>query len=284
VALLPNNHDGTGTFGSPLALFLSAASVPAPFVSAVAVADMNLDGTPDVILSTNDGIHVLLNSKSNPGAFTDQGAVPLYSKSDNIVNASLIDIADMNLDGFPDVVAAMGGNICILAGDGTGHLGEPSQGFSSGPNSYQLKATDVNGDGSPDVLVSNTSGFSTVLNAQSATSGAPIAQFNEVSADFGSVNDGVTVSSSIILNNTGTAAPLITNIALTNATGNPFGYQISSCTGTTVLTLPLSISPEGPAPSLHRSRQIRPARSAASCSFTTTLPRATLRTPKRLPA
>jgi len=242
-ALLPNNADGSGTFGSPLALFLTTATSPFPFVSSVAVADMNRDGTPDVVISANDGIHVLLNSKSNPGAFTDQGAVPLYSATDNIVNASLIDIADIDQDGLQDVVAVVGGNIYVFRGDGVGGIGSPVQGFSSGPNSYQLKAIDVNGDGSPDVLVSNTSGFSPVLNAMAAPTGSPLAQFNNISLNFGGIAAGLSETLQFDLVNSGAAPLLITNIAFANSTGNEFTYQVVSCTGASFGILPMSMPP-----------------------------------------
>jgi uncharacterized repeat protein (TIGR01451 family) len=167
-ALLPNNHNGTGTFGSPVPIFQTTADVPAPFLSAVAVADMNLDGTPDVVISANDGIHILLNSKPSPGTFTDQGAIPLYANGDTIVNASQIDVADFNDDGAPDVAAAIGGITYVFSGDGSGGLLGPTQGFASGINSGQVRAIDVDGNLSPDMLVSNSQGFSVVINSGSA--------------------------------------------------------------------------------------------------------------------
>ena len=168
-ALLPNQRDGSG-FGSPATLapqtiFAQTSDVLLPNISAVAVADTNGDGTPDVVISAGDGIHVLLNKKTNPATFTDQGAVPLYGPDDTISNAAQIDIADFNGDGKPDVAAVIGGIVYVFSNDGTGVLTSPSQGFASGPNSGQVKAIDVNGDGFPDILVSNSLGFSVVLDA-----------------------------------------------------------------------------------------------------------------------
>jgi hypothetical protein len=171
-ALLPNLRDGSG-FGSPATLapqtiFAQTSDVLLPDVSAAAVADMNADGTPDVVISASDGIHVLLNKKTNPATFTDKGAVPLYGPGDTISNAAQVDIADFNGDGTPDVAAAIGGIVYVFPNDGTGVLTSPSQGFGSGPNSGQVKAIDVNADGVPDVLVSNSLGFSVLLNAAAA--------------------------------------------------------------------------------------------------------------------
>jgi hypothetical protein len=172
VALLPNQRDGSA-FGNPAALapqtiFAQAADVLMPDISAVAVEDMNADGTPDVVISASDGIHVLLNKKTNPATFTDKGAVPLYGPGDTISNAAQIDIADFNSDGKPDVAAAIGGIVYVFPNDGTGVLTSPSQGFASGPNSGQVKAIDVNADGVPDVLVSDSLGFSVLLNTAAA--------------------------------------------------------------------------------------------------------------------
>jgi hypothetical protein len=178
-ALLPNLRDGSG-FGSPATLapqtiFSHASEVLFPDISAVAVADMNADGTPDVVISASDGVHVLVNKKTNPATFTDKGAVPLYGPDDAISNAAQIDIADFNGDGTPDVAAAIGGIIYVFTNDGTGVLTSPGQGFASGPNSGQVTAIDVNGDGVPDVLVSNSLGFSVLLDAAAAATPLVIA-------------------------------------------------------------------------------------------------------------
>jgi hypothetical protein len=166
VALLPNVGDGA--FGTPQTVVSQGSDVALPDVSAVAVADMNGDGAPDVVLSSSDGIHVLLNTPGNLGTFNDQGAVPLYAPNDIIENAAQIDIADFNGDGVPDVAATINGIVYFFLGTGNGGLFIPQQAYASGPNSGQVKAVDVNGDGSPDILVSNSQGFAVVLNSESA--------------------------------------------------------------------------------------------------------------------
>lgn len=161
-ALLPNN--GSGVFSTEKTIFPQSSDLAVPDVSAVAVGDMNADGAPDVVISAFDGIHVLLNTPGSLGNFNDPAAVPLYGPADTIMNASQIDLGDFNGDGTLDVVAAVDGVVYMFPGDGAGGLAAPIQGFASGSNSGQLKAIDVNGDGSPDVLVSNSQGFSVVLN------------------------------------------------------------------------------------------------------------------------
>jgi len=170
-ALVPNK--GAAGFGTPQKIFPPTSGVVAPSVSAVAVADMNKDTALDLVLSAADGIHVLLNNLLTPGMFADQGPVPLYNFNDIITNAAQIDIADLNRDGNLDVAAAIGGIVYFFEGDGTGALAGPIQGsfgvlpsgFASGPNSNQIRAIDVNGDGTADVLVNNSLGFSVLYNA-----------------------------------------------------------------------------------------------------------------------
>jgi hypothetical protein len=163
-ALIPNIG---GSLSGPAAmnLFPQLSSKISPNISAVAVADMNGDGLPDVVISAFDGFHVLLNPGAGVVPFNDKGAVPLYGVPDNVItNAAKIDIADLNNDGFLDVAAAIGGIVYIFPGDGHGGLSTPVQGFASGTDSTQVKAIDVNGDGAVDVLVSNSRGFSVLLN------------------------------------------------------------------------------------------------------------------------
>ena len=222
-ALIPNN--GGGIFGTPQTIYAQSSDVAVPSVSSVAIADMNADGAPDVVLSAKDGIHVLLNSPTTRGAFTDLGAVPLYAPIDTIVNTSQIDIADLNLDGKLDVAAAVDGIVYVFPGDGTGNLSIPAQGFASGPNSNQLKAIDVNGDTVPDVLVNNSAGFSVLLNGSAPGAALPLAQFElSPTLNYGGIAEGSSAVQQVILFNTGGGTLQVANIAFANNTGNEYAF------------------------------------------------------------
>lgn len=244
-ALIPNNHDGTGSFGNAIPIVSNSSPVAAPWISSVAVADMNLDGAPDVVISANDGIHVLLNSMSSLGTFADQGATPIYSQDTALTEAAHIDVADVNQDGFPDVVAAVGGIVYLLPGDGMGQVSSPSQGYASGPNSSQVRAVPLTLGAAPSIFVSNTEGFAVIPNSLGAISGTALAQFNNVTLSFGGITEGSSSTDQVIVTNTGGSALVITNIALANNTGNQFSYQIASCTSTASLAFPLSIPAGG---------------------------------------
>lgn len=243
-ALLPNLRDGSA-FGSPATLaaqpvFPQTSDVLFPQISAVAVADMNADGTADVVISASDGIHVLLNKKTNPATFKDMGPVPLYGPGDTIENAAQIDIADFNGDRTPDVAAAIGGIVYVFTNDGTGFLTSPSQGFASGPNSGQVKAIDVNGDQVPDVLVSNSQGFSEVLN--NAGVETPLAQFSALNLSYGGMALGTPSLMLLTLGNTGGAPLIISSFDYTKNTAGQFTTKQVQCGSTLNPTSPITIA------------------------------------------
>ncbi len=111
LAMLRSNGDGS--FAKPI--FFSTGG-GAPF--AVAVADVNNDGTPDVVVtnSLSNNVAVLLGNKNgtlqSPRVFA-VGLSPLA-----------IAVGDFNRDGKPDVVVANSGSnsISILLGNGDGTL------------------------------------------------------------------------------------------------------------------------------------------------------------------
>ena len=244
VALIPNIG---GALSGPAAknLFPQPSGKISPNISAVAVADMNGDGSPDVVISATDGLHVLLNSPLSPGEFIDQGAVPLYGTADIITNAAQIDIADLNKDGKLDVAAAIGGIVYIFPGDGKGGLSTPVQAFAAGPDSNQVRAIDVNGDGTADVVVNNSLGFSVLLNGSSIGSGNPIAQFGSIDLEYGGLAQGTSENMFFLLTNSGGAPLTVSSTAYANNPGNQFSTQQVQCGSTLNPPYPITIAPGG---------------------------------------
>ena len=150
--------DGTGNFNhaatSPVAVGNSPRSV--------AVADLNLDGRPDLaVVFGNSDVAILIGDGT--GNFTPASTSP---EAVGILPNSVA-VGDFNLDGRPDLAVANIGsaNVTILIGDGTGNFTQATtspEGAGNGPVSVAVG--DLNLDGRPDLAVANsTSGNVTIL-------------------------------------------------------------------------------------------------------------------------
>jgi len=165
VAVLLGNGDGT----FQRAVTYNSGGL---FTSSVAVADVNGDGKPDLVVGNNcadpncDGsVGVLLGK----GDGTFQPAVTYPTGG---LYADTVALADLNGDGKLDVVVMTHVPVCkggtchypsaagVLLGIGDGTF-QPVLTYSSGgdsipPFSSLLTVADVNGDGKPDLIVENS--------------------------------------------------------------------------------------------------------------------------------
>ena len=119
------------------------------------VGDLNLDGDPDLV--TNSGIQGYVEISLGNGDGTFQP--PFVQVSGRGV--SDMAIADLNDDGIPDIAAAYtldGDGVSVLLGFGDGTFGpsEEYHGTYSG-GTDNVTVSDVDGDGSLDLLVANAS-------------------------------------------------------------------------------------------------------------------------------
>jgi hypothetical protein len=156
--------NGDGTF-QPAKSFGSGAMGAV----SVAVADVNGDGKPDILVANAcnidpklclpDGVGVLLGN----GDGTFQTA-RMYVLDVGEGGASSIAVADVNRDGKPDLlVAGTSGNGCpgfagvvwVALGNGDGSFQTAKTYSSGGCGTNQIAVADVNGDGKPDLLVAN---------------------------------------------------------------------------------------------------------------------------------
>ncbi len=174
--------------------------------SAVTVADVNGDGKPDVIAVNHDEdtASVLLNTTA-PGAATPSFAAQQAFGTDE--HPSSVRATDLNGDGKPDLVVANEGSDSASVLFNTTAPGASTPTFSL-PHSFEagnapssVTTPDLNGDGVPDLLVSNEGGdtASVLLNTTEPGAGTPSFADQQIFA----TGDGPTAVTTADLNGDG---------------------------------------------------------------------------------
>jgi hypothetical protein len=160
--------NGDGTFQPAVAYATGGESNGE--ISSVAVADLNGDGKPDVVVTNSAGesngdgsVAVLLGN----GDGTFRAAVA-YDSGGEIAHS--VAVADVNKDGFPDLVVANQlicaggtdycdtGNVAVILGNGDGTFRPAATYYGGGEGPTSVAVADVNGDGTPDLVVANCGG------------------------------------------------------------------------------------------------------------------------------
>jgi Bacterial Ig-like domain (group 3)/FG-GAP-like repeat/FG-GAP repeat len=151
VAVFLGNGDGT---------FQSAVTYGAGALEAesIVVADVNGDGKPDVLVGNSESLGVLLGN--GDGTFQ-----PVVTYSFDLGGVNSIAVADVNGDGILDVMylsVCYGSNcpksdgaVGWLVGNGDGTFALHALYDTGGQVAFSLAVADVNGDGKPDVVVTN---------------------------------------------------------------------------------------------------------------------------------
>ena len=144
--------DGTGKFreaaGSPVA----AGHLP----NDIAVADMNGDGHPDLVIANHQAPTIIILLGDGKGGFRPAPGSPFDVHSNPHPHA--VAVADFDGDGKPEVATdSWGANqIEVLAGDGHGGIRLPGRYIAVGRRPYErLRTADFNRDGHADLVTTN---------------------------------------------------------------------------------------------------------------------------------
>ena len=156
-----------GVFANPVSLYPGGANW-------VAVGDLNGDGMPDIAVSDAVGVKLLMHTGA-ASATTYAAPVAIFTQTQNnaVQGANVVAIADVNGDGFNDLVITDPGpsggaspTVSILLQDAT-HAGQflAPVSYAIAPYSVatSIVVTDVNGDGFPDIVIGGTTSTSVLL-------------------------------------------------------------------------------------------------------------------------
>ena len=146
--------NGDGTFAAPQSVELPAGNFGT--FGRFAIADVNKDGKPDLIIVANNGFSSNIAVLLGNGDGTFQPGIVSAGPTGNSVFPSLepqMGIADFNGDGAVDIVIADTANdtLSLLLGDNQGHFTLKST-WQDGNNPVDIHVADLNGDGHMDFV------------------------------------------------------------------------------------------------------------------------------------
>jgi hypothetical protein len=155
LAVLLNNGDGTFRVKAEYLLGVE--------VTDTAIADLNHDGKPDLVVASDEEVSVLLGN--GDGTF---GNPTFYSMRALGQAPTGVVVADFNLDGIPDIAVSMfdGEPLAssgLLYGNGDGTFHAPIPILKGEPGGWSLIAGDFNHDGAPDLAIPIMDGKIAVL-------------------------------------------------------------------------------------------------------------------------
>ncbi len=143
---------GPAPAGAGPALYKAPAHYPVgDFPISVAVADVNGDGRPDLVVADqlSDQVSVLLGQ--GDGTFGAQSAFAANGRPGSVA------VADFDGDGRPDLAVTnpFMNTVSVFLGNGDGTFGSPTA-FATGSQPAFVAVADLNADGRPDLAVANS--------------------------------------------------------------------------------------------------------------------------------
>ena len=151
----------------------------------VSIGDLNGDGKPDLAVanSFSDNVSVFFNTTTN-GA-----ATPSFSSKTDFTTGSIpssVSIGDLNGDGKPDLATAnlVADNVSVFLNTTTNGAATPSfsskTDFTTGSSPNSVSIGDLNGDGKPDLALTNGQSSLSVFFNTTSTVSTPTTQASNV--------------------------------------------------------------------------------------------------------
>ncbi len=213
----------------------------------VTAADVNGDGKPDLIAvnESADTLSVLLNTTAAGAATSSFAAQQTFATGHAPYSVTATDV---NGNGKPDLIVTNSGsnNVSVLdnitvPGAATSSFAA-QQTFATGSYPVSVTTADMNGDGSPDLIVANNLGnsASVLLDTQYAASVSPSsvtgtihyaipeAAFSPDPLAFGNITVGSSSTTTETLTNSGGASLTISSIAISGTHAARFS-QSNNC-------------------------------------------------------
>jgi hypothetical protein len=144
---------GNGQFGA--ALSNTTLSDPP---SEMAIGDINNDGKLDVALGSHDSYGVVLLTGDGKGGLVKAPSSPIVMRLGEHPHTHGLAVVDINRDNKLDLITcnSTDNDISLAFGDGRGNFTRAPQSFPVGPSPYPFAVGDVNNDGWPDIVATNT--------------------------------------------------------------------------------------------------------------------------------
>ena len=208
----------------------------------VSIGDINGDGKPDLATANqfSNSASILLNTTTT-GATTPTFATNVdFATGTNPLSVS---IGDINDDGLPDLaVANLNSNdvSILLNTTATTPTFSPQVTFATGTNPRDVSIGDFNGDGKPDLVVTNTTSTSASILLNTTTTGATTPTFatnvdfatgtNSLSVSIGDIN-GDGLPDLAVANLNSNSVSILLNTTTTGATTPTFASTVDFPTG-----------------------------------------------------
>lgn len=140
--------DGNGGFGSSPSAILDVLGDG----WSITIGDVNGDGKRDILIASDDEIASVFTGNGD-GTFNDGAYYATGFMRGGSTGGAFAALADVNADGFPDIVTAniVDTSVSVLINQGDGTFSDPFQ-YAATSGAFAVLALDVNGDGLPDIV------------------------------------------------------------------------------------------------------------------------------------